>query len=78
MKRLIYVLIATALCVTGARAEDPYKEGVSDYYSGLCYRARPYLDGSPDKAALWERGFRHAQRRDRNRVDRSHCRPGAG
>jgi hypothetical protein len=54
-------------------AEDPYKEGVRDYNSGLCYRARPYLGGPKVKADLWERGFRDTQRRDHNRVDRSHC-----
>jgi len=54
-------------------AEHLHKEGAHDYYSGLCYRARPYLD-SPEKAVYWERGFRSAQRRNHNRVDRSHCR----
>jgi hypothetical protein len=61
---------------TPANAEDPYKEGTREYYSGLCYRARPYLDGPPEKAALWESGFRDAQRRDQDRVDRSYCFPG--
>ena len=60
-------LIAALFLTTGAaHAEDrgnPYKEGVHDYYSGLCYRARPYPDGPPEKADLWERGFRNAQRR---------------
>jgi uncharacterized protein YecT (DUF1311 family) len=58
-----------------APADDPYKEGSRDYYKGLCYRARPYLDGPPDKAALWESGFRDAQRRDQDRVDTSYCFP---
>jgi hypothetical protein len=61
-----------------APADDPYKEvkeGSRDYYSGLCYRARPYLDGPPEKAALWESGFRDAQRLDQDRVDRSYCFP---
>jgi hypothetical protein len=61
---------------TPANAEAPYKEGTRDYYSGLCYRARPYLDSSPEKAARWESGFRDAQRRDQDRVDRSYCFPG--
>ena len=74
--------IATCITVAGLRLikkynsglrsdpapQDPYKEGIRDYYSGLCYRARPYDEGPLDKAALWERGFRHAQKRDRNRV----------
>jgi hypothetical protein len=55
-------------------AIDPYKEGVRDYYNGTCYRARPYPHGT-EKAALWDRGFQNAKRRDRNQVDRSHCRP---
>ena len=55
-----------------AKTPTPYTEGVRDYYDGTCYRARPYDDGA--KADLWERGFRDAQRRDHNRVDRSHCR----
>jgi hypothetical protein len=76
MKRLAAGLIALVLCTTDARTDDPYKEGVRDYYSSLCYRARPYLDGPPEKAAAWERGFRHAQRHDHDRVDRSHCRAG--
>jgi len=75
MNRLTPTLLALLLCITAARADDPYKEGIRDYHSGLCYRARPYLDGPPEKAVLWERGFRDAQRRDRNRVNRSHCRP---
>src|SRR5262245_39059910 len=29
----------------------------------------------PRKPVPWERGFRYAQRRDHDRVDRSHCRP---
>src|SRR6266567_3686732 len=75
MNRLTPTLLALLLCITAARADDPYKEGIRDYHSGLCYRARPYLDGPPEKAILWERGFRDAQRRDRDRVNRSHCRP---
>jgi hypothetical protein len=52
---------------------NPYAEGIRDYYDGLCYRARPYLDGPEDKADLWERGFEAARKRDRDRVDRSPC-----
>ena len=74
--KLLLSGIAALFLATGtAHAGDmdnPYKEGIRDYYSGLCYRARPYDDGP--KSDLWERGFRNAQRRDHNRVDRSHCR----
>ena len=34
---------------------DPYREGMRDYREGLCYRARPYLDGPEEK--LWIRGY---------------------
>ena len=44
MNRLTPTLLALLLCITAARADDPYKEGIRDYHSGLCYRARPYLD----------------------------------
>ena len=76
-KKLFLTGIAALFLATGtAHARDrdnPYAEGVRDYYSGTCYRARPYPDGS-EKDVLWERGFRNAQRRDHDRVDRSHCR----
>jgi len=74
MTKLITGIAVLFLATGAAHARDtdnPYTEGVRDYYSGLCYRAR-YLDGP--KADLWERGFRNAQRRDHDRVDRSHCR----
>jgi hypothetical protein len=78
MKKALLTSIAALLLATGtAHAGDrdnPYTEGVRDYYSGICYRARPYLDGPTEKAVLWERGFRNAQRRDHDQVDRSHCR----
>ena len=32
-----------------------YLKGVRDYREGLCYRARPYSDNSPE-GKLWERG----------------------
>jgi hypothetical protein len=75
-QRIGIVVLAVAVLASSSAggADDPYKEGVRDYYSGTCYRARPYLDGPPEQAAAWERGFRHAQRRDHDRVDRSHCR----
>jgi hypothetical protein len=41
VNRLTPTLLALLLCITAASADDPYKEGVRDYYSGLCYRARP-------------------------------------
>jgi hypothetical protein len=60
VKRLFLIGVAAVFLATGtahARNRDnPYTEGVRDYYSGLCYRARPYLDGPPEKAVLWERG----------------------
>jgi hypothetical protein len=75
--KLLLIGCAALFLATGtAHARDrdnPYTEGVRGYYSGTCYRARPY-DGPSEKADLWERGFRNAQRRDHNRVDRSHCR----
>jgi hypothetical protein len=55
---------------------DPYQQGVRDYYSGLCYRARPYLDGPADTAALWDKGFHDAERIDKGKTDRSYCFPG--
>jgi hypothetical protein len=55
-------------------ADNPYKEGVRDYYSGLCYRVRPYFDGPKDKADSWDRGYRDAADRDRDRAI-SHCHP---
>ena len=58
-----------------SNTDDPFKEGIAAYYSGLCYRARPYLDGPEWKAVLWERGFIDAQRCDEDRVDRSYCYP---
>jgi len=71
-------LIAALFLATGAAhardTNNPYTEGVRDYYNGTCYRARPYLDESSEKAVLWERGFRNAQRHDHDRVDRSRCR----
>jgi uncharacterized protein len=69
------VSISKSSVGASAPADDPYKEGSRDYYNGLCYRARPYLDGPPEKAALWESGFRDAQRRDQDRVDTSYCFP---
>ena len=61
---------------------NPYfKEGIRDYYSGLCYRARPYADledsHKPDdleKTTSWEEGFLQAEIKDHNRFNRSHCR----
>ena len=75
---LVFVILAVSLGGTAragaqAAADNPYREGVKDYYSGLCYRARPYQDGPEQKARLWERGFNDAERRDRGRLDRSHC-----
>jgi hypothetical protein len=55
--------------------KSPYQEGVHDYYKGLCYRGRPYSEGPADKDAQWEKGFRDAQKRDHDRVDRSYCYP---
>ena len=52
--------------------DDPYKQGIRDYYAGLCRRAWPSFD-SEDKAALHEAGFNAAQQRSHNRVDFSHC-----
>jgi hypothetical protein len=73
----ILVTIAfTCVWLTATRAEaNPYKEGVRDYYSGLCFRARPYVLESPEKNVLWERGWRDAQRRGFKRDD-SICFPG--
>jgi hypothetical protein len=78
MKKLfltgIAALFLTPRAANARDRDNPYTEGVRDYYNGTCYRARPYLDESSKKAVLWERGFRNAQRRDRDQVDRSHCR----
>lgn len=51
-------------------------EGVRDWRDGLCFRARPYLLGPPEKEAAWMRGWEDAKRRNPNPVDRSHCFPG--
>jgi uncharacterized protein YraI len=63
-------------CPAGAEGEKEYLEGIRDYWKGICWHARPYADDD-DGAIFWERGFNHALRLDRNRADRSHCRPGA-
>jgi hypothetical protein len=52
----------------------PYKEGMRDYREGLCYRARPYVDHSPEQK-LWERGYEAARVKDRNKRDWTHCHP---
>jgi hypothetical protein len=54
------------------RDKPPYEQGVSDYYDGRCYRARPEFE-EPKDANAWEKGFHSAQHKDHNRVDRSHC-----
>jgi hypothetical protein len=57
-----------------ARAEPtPYYEGIIDYNSGLCYRARPDYEGQ--KMVEWELGFRYAQEGDHDQMDRSYCFP---
>jgi hypothetical protein len=76
IKTLVFA-VAVLASSTSMCSADPYKEGIRDYYDGTCYRARPYVDGS-EKEIRWKRGFRHAQRLDRDRVDRSHCRGTAG
>jgi hypothetical protein len=38
------------------RVPSPYQQGMRDYRDGLCYRARPYSDHSPEQK-LWERGY---------------------
>jgi hypothetical protein len=92
---LTLVLVATlALAVTSAQAApktktldafsegasgEAYREGVSDWLGGLCYRARPYdLDGPSEKAAAWERGWHDAKQRVPKPVarDDSVCFPG--
>jgi hypothetical protein len=59
---------------------EAYRQGVSDWLGGLCYRARPYLSGPPEKEAAWERGWHDAKRRVPKPVERddSVCFPGRG
>ena len=60
---------------TSATRIDPYREGVRDYRAGLCYRARPYRDGSPEQKQ-WERGYNaHPTRKQTKRMDEI-CFPG--
>jgi hypothetical protein len=85
MRYIVLVLMALVFCVGEAASaaapknrnplteQQAYKEGVRDYYSGLCFRARPYLDGPEDKERLWVKGFRDAEQRDHDSVDRSYC-----
>jgi hypothetical protein len=57
-----------------------YQEGMRHYREGLCYRARPYIegDGSNSPAAwIWEKGYYAQQAKEHNRRDWSHCHPGS-
>lgn len=51
----------------------PYQEGMRDYREGLCFRARPYIDHSPEQK-LWERGYDAGAKKYPKR-DMSHCHP---
>jgi hypothetical protein len=77
MKLKVRITAALVLWTTAACALTPYQEGVRDYYSGICYRAHPYLLGPADKDAQWDKGFQAAKQRDHNRVDREACTPSA-
>jgi hypothetical protein len=67
-----YAIVLIAFWTGAAYAITPYQEGVRDYYSGLCYRARPYGEEEPsNKATQWAKGFDFAKKRDHNRVDRA-------
>jgi hypothetical protein len=93
MKHITTIAATLALAVTSAQAApkktldafsegasgNAYREGVSDWLGGLCYRARPYLtEGTPEQAAAWERGWQDAKRRVPKPVERddSVCFPG--
>ncbi len=66
---------ATIETIISVTKIDPYREGVRDYREGLCYRARPYLDGSPEQKQ-WERGYKaHPTRKQTKRMDEI-CFPG--
>jgi hypothetical protein len=80
------IVIALVLCAgqsaiaepsRGAKADDPYQEGIRDYQSGLCFRARPHLD-DPEKERVWERDYRYAEQHDRTKRDWSYYFPGRG
>jgi hypothetical protein len=53
----------------------PYQQGLRDYREGLCYRARPYADRSPEQK-LWERGYDAGAKKYPKR-DMSHCHLGS-
>lgn len=53
----------------------PYREGVRDYREGLCFRARPYIDGS-EIQKLWIKGYEaHPTRKQTRHMDEI-CFPG--
>jgi hypothetical protein len=54
---------------------DPYQQGIRDWRGGQCFRARPYLDNSPEQAA-WIRGY-HAGAKKYPKRDMTHCHPGS-
>jgi hypothetical protein len=69
MRKTLILGVALVLS-TSAFALMPFQEGHRDYYAGLCFRARPYLDGPAAKEAAWIKGFNDAQAHDKR-----HCKP---
>ena len=55
------------------RRTSEYQEGVRHYREGLCFRARPYIDGPEEK--LWERGYDAYQTKKQTRRNDKHCHP---
>jgi hypothetical protein len=74
-------LSASKICDYGApcKTPTPFQKGIRDYHSGLCFRARPYLDGPEDKNDQWIKGYDDAQGKASIKEIRKHdagCFPG--
>lgn len=54
-------------------ALSPYQEGIRHWREGLCLRARPYPDNSPEQER-WRLGY-HAGERKYPKRDMAHCHP---
>jgi hypothetical protein len=76
VKKMMKTLIAALLLALAspAHAETPYQEGLRDYREGLCFRARPYVDYSPEQD-LWIKGYRAHQTTKIGKRNDEHCFP---
>ena len=84
MKTLIAASLLLALAFPAHATEDPggprprrslIEQGMRDWREGQCFRARPYLDNSPEQEA-WIRGY-HAGAKKYPKRDMAHCHPGS-